>query len=280
MKKITLAAIALTMLASVSNAQLKVPQPSPTQTVTQAFGIGEIKIEYSRPSVKGRVIFGDLVPYGKVWRTGANQATKITVGDDIKINGNALAAGTYALYTMPNAAEWDVMFYKDLTLGGNVADYKAENEVLRVKVKPTAMMDKMENFTINVNNITATACTIDLLWDKTKVSIPVSTEIDTKVMANIEKEMNDKRPYHQAATYYYDNNKDMTKALEWENKAAEANPKAYWVFHQKAKIQVKLKDYAGAIKSAETSLALATEDKDGAYIKMNETLIADIKKMK
>lgn len=280
MKKITLAAIALTMLASVSNAQLKVPQPSPTQTVTQAFGIGEIKIEYSRPSVKGRVIFGDLVPYGKVWRTGANQATKITVGDDIKINGNVLAAGTYALYTMPNAAEWDVMFYKDLTLGGNVADYKAENEVLRVKVKPTAMMDKMENFTINVNNITATACTIDLLWDKTKVSIPVSTEIDTKVMANIEKEMNDKRPYHQAATYYYDNNKDMTKALEWENKAAEANPKAYWVFHQKAKIQVKLKDYAGAIKSAETSLALATEDKDGAYIKMNETLIADIKKMK
>lgn len=280
MKKITLAAIALTMLASVSNAQLKVPQPSPTQTVTQAFGIGEIKIEYSRPAVKGRVIFGDLVPYGKVWRTGANQSTKITVGDDIKINGSALAAGTYAMYTMPNAAEWDVMFYKDLTLGGNVADYKAENEVLRVKVKPTAMMDKMENFTININNIMPTSCTIDLLWDKTKVSIPVTMEIDTKVMANIEKEMADKRPYHQAATYYYDNNKDMTKALEWENKAAEANPKAYWVFHQKAKIQMRLNDKAGAMKSAETSLALATEDEDGAYIKMNESLIADIKKMK
>ena len=280
MKKITLAAIGLTMLASVSNAQLKVPQPSPTQTVTQAFGLGEIKIEYSRPAVKGRVTFGDLVPYDKIWRTGANQATKITVGDDIKINGSALAAGTYALYTMPNTAEWNVMFYKDLTLGGNVDDYKAENEVLRVKVKPAASMDKMENFTINVNNITATSCTIDLLWDKTRVSIPVTTEIDDKVMKTIEKEMGDKRPYHQAATYYYDNNKDMAKALEWESKAAEANPKAYWIFHQKAKIQVKLKDYAGAMKSAQTSLALATEDKDGSYIKMNETLIADIKKMK
>ncbi len=279
MKKITMAAVALTMMASVSNAQLKTPQPSPLQTVTQAFGLEEIKIEYSRPAVKGRVIFGDLVPYDKIWRTGANQATKITVGSDVKVGGMPLASGTYAMYTIPNAAEWNVMFYKDLTLGGNVDEYKAENEVVRIKVKPTAALDKTENFTININNITSTSCTIDLSWDKTRVSIPVTTEIDEKVMKNIEKEMGDKRPYFSAATYYYDNNKDMNKALEWINKAAEANPKAYWVLHAKAKIQVKLKDYAGAVKTAQNSLAVATEEKDGGYIKMNETLIAETTKM-
>lgn len=278
MKKITTLILA-TGIAFTSQAQLKTPQPSPFQSVTQAFGLGDIKIEYSRPSVKDRVIFGDLVPYNKVWRTGANASTKITIGDDVKIAGNALPAGTYALYTMPSQTEWQVMFYKDLTLGGNTDDYKKEDEVLNIKVKPAAMADKMETFTINVNNITPTSCTIDLLWDKTKVSIPVTTDIDAKIMKNIDKEMSDNKPYYQAASYYYDNGKDLNKALEWINKAAEKNPNAYWVLHTKAKIQYKLKDYSGAIKSAEASLAKAKESGDNSYIKQNEKLIADAKKM-
>jgi hypothetical protein len=280
LKKINTTLLVLAMACTTQvHAQLKVPQPSPSQTVTQAFGIGEIKIEYSRPSVKGRVIFGDLVPYNAIWRTGANQSTKLTFTDEVTIGGKALASGTYALYSMPTATEWDMMIYKDLTLGGNVSEYKAENEVLRFKVKPVAINDKMEMFTIGVNNITPTTCSIDLVWDKLKVSIPVTTDIDEKVMKQIDKEMGDKRPYLSAANYYYDNNKDMNKALEWANKAVEANPKAYWALHTKAKIQVKLKDYKGAIKTAETSLSLAKEEQDGSYVKMNENLIAEAKKL-
>jgi DUF2911 family protein len=262
-------------------AQIKTPAPSPTQTVTQAFGLGEIKIEYSRPGVKGRVIFGELVPYGKVWRTGANQSTKITLSDTVKINNTAVVPGTYAIYTMPGQAEWDIMLYKDLTLGGDVADYKTANELMRFKAKPVAISDKMETFSIQINNVTSTSCSVDLVWDKTKVSIPVTTDIDTRIEKQIAKELapGDRKPYYAAASYYYDNNKDLNKALEWANIAVENNPDAYWMSHLKAKIQLKMKDYAGAIKSAEMSMAKATADKNDDYVKLNEKLLAEAKKM-
>lgn len=280
MQKFTTSLVALIIATTTTSmAQLKTPQPSPTQSLTQAFGLGEIKVEYSRPSVKGRTVFGDLVPYGKIWRTGANQSTKVTFGADTKINGNDIAPGTYALYTIPNTTDWEIIFYKDLTLGGNVGDYKKEDEMMRFKVKPMATADKMETFTININNITPTSCSIDLLWDKTKVSIPVTTNIDENVMKQIDKAMGDNKPYFQAANYYYENDKDLNKAQEWINKAVENNPKAYWVLHTKAKIEYKLKNYPEATKAAEQSLALAKESSDNSYIKMNEKLIADVKKM-
>lgn len=264
-----------------TNAQpvLKTPAPSPLQTVTQAFGLGEVKVEYSRPSVKGRVVYGDLVPYGKIWRTGANQATKITVGEDLKINGNAIAAGTYALYTIPGQTEWEILIYKDLTLGGNVADYKAENELMRFKVKASSMNDKLETFTIAFNDLTSTTCNMDLVWDKTRVSIPMMADIDGKITKNIETIMNgDKRPYFTAANYYLETGKDLTKALEWANKAVEGNPDAYWISHVKAKIQHKLGDAKGATATATMSLEKAKADKDDHYTALNEKLIAEIKK--
>jgi hypothetical protein len=270
-------------LASHLQAQtLKTPAPSPLQTIKQNFGLGEIGVEYSRPSAKGRVIIGDVVPYGSIWRTGANSATKITLGEDTKIEGNPIAAGTYALYTMPGKDAWDLMFYKDLTLGGDVGEYKKENEVLRVSVKPTALTQKVETFTINIADVTATTCNVELLWEQTRVAFKVTTEIDAKVMKSIETAMApaDKRPYYSAASYYYENNKDMKQALEWIEKAVDQNPKAYWVHHLKAKIQLKLKDAKGAIETAEKSKALAMEDKDDAYVKNNEKLIAEAKGMK
>src|ERR1700739_2396478 len=133
--------------------QLKVPAPSPAQTIKQSFALGEVTFEYSRPSAKGRVIFGDVVPFGKIWRTGANATTKITFTDDVKLEGNEVKAGTYGLYTIPNKDSWDIMLYKDLTLGGNVADYKTENEVVHFKVKPTALANKIESFTINMADV-------------------------------------------------------------------------------------------------------------------------------
>lgn len=261
---------------------LKTPAPSPLQTIKQSFGLGEVSIEYSRPSAKGRVIYGDVVSFGNIWRTGANSSTKITISEDTKIEGNAIAAGTYAVYTLPGKDAWDIMFYKDLTLGGNVGEYKKEDEVLRVSVKPSALTQKVETFTINFADMTATSCNVELVWEQTRVAFKMTTEIDAKVMKSIETAMApaDKRPYFSAASYYYDNNKDMKQALEWIDKAIEQNPKAYWVLHLKAKIQLRLKDSKGAIETAEKSKALAMEDKDDAYVKNNDKLIAEAKGMK
>lgn len=274
-------ALCLALAAHISNAQLKVPAPSPKQTLEQDFALSTIKIEYSRPGVKGRTVFGDVVPYGKVWRTGANQSTKITFGDDVKVEGKDLKAGTYALYTVPNKDSWDVMFYKDLTLGGNVADYKTENEVLRIQVKPTALANPVETFTINVADIKPNTANIEMCWANTRAAFNVTTDIDTRIMKNIEANVEkDNRPYYQAATYYLDNDKDLNKALTWVNKAIESNPDAYYMMHTKAKIQLKLKDYAGAIATAEQSKAKAAEEKNDDYVRMNDKLIAEAKAKK
>jgi tetratricopeptide (TPR) repeat protein len=277
-----LCSLSLAVLCCVGNVNsqtIKTPAPSPLQTIKQNFGISEVSLEYSRPSVKNRVIFGDVVPYGKIWRTGANASTKITIGEDTKIEGNALPAGTYAIYTIPNADSWDIMFYKDLNLGGDVGNYKKENEVLRITEKVTALPNKVETFTINFADMTYTVCNVEMQWEKTRVAFTISTEIDAKVMKNIETVMapNDRRPYYNAASYYYDNNKDLKQALEWINKAVELTPDAYWVWHLRAKIQLKLKDNKAAIESAEKSKALALKDKDDAYVKNNEKLIAEAK---
>jgi hypothetical protein len=272
--------LALTILLG-SNAiaqQLKVPAASPSQTVKQAFGISEITIEYSRPSVKGRVIFGDVVPFGKIWRTGANSTTKITFGDDVKIEGVDVKAGTYGFYTIPNADSWEIMLYKDLTLGGNVANYKIENEVIRVKAKPITLANKVETFTMGLADITSTTTNIELTWENTRVTVSVVTEIDSKIMKTIESTIvQDTRPFYQAASYYYENNKDLKQALEWTEKAINANPKAYWVVLLKAKIQLKLNDKKGAITTANLVIYMATIEKDDSFIKQAEKLIVSAK---
>jgi len=273
------AVIALTLATTAVKAQLKVPAPSPLQTIKQAVGLSDITIEYSRPGVKGRTIYGDVVPFGKVWRTGANGATKITFGEDVKVEGNAVAVGTYALYTTPNKESWEIMLYKDLTLGGNVADYKKENELLRFVVKPKPLNDKVETFTIDVADVTSNSAIIELNWEKTRVSFNVTADIDTKIMKNIEAGVvNDNRPYFQAASYYYDNNKDMAKAGEWIDKAIAANPNAFWMVMLKAKIQAKQNDKKGALASADRVIVLATEAKNDDYVAMAKKFIADNKK--
>lgn len=275
-------AVIAILSTNVTAQQLKTPAPSPSQTVKQAFGLGEITIDYSRPSVKGRTIFGDVVPFGKVWRTGANGSTKLTFSDDVSLDGNAVKAGTYALYTVPNKDSWEVMLYKDLSLGGNVADYKAENEVLRFKTTPMAAPTKVETFTITLAEVMPTAATLEIVWEATKISVKVATSIDEKIMKNITAAMSpvDARPYFAAASYYYENGKDLNKALEWANKAIEQNPKAFWISHLKAKILLKNKDYKNAIATAEQSLATAKTEKNEDYVKMNEKLIVDAKKGK
>lgn len=280
-KQNVLALAAATVLSLNAAAQLKVPAPSTSQTVKQAFALSDVTVDYSRPGIKGRTVYGDLVPFGKTWRTGANASTKITFGEDVKIEGSDLKAGTYAMYSVPNKDSWEIMFYKDLTLGGNVADYKVENEVLRVKVKPTAIASNVENFTINFADIKPNSMNVELLWEKTRVAFNVTANIDEKIMKNIENTVvKDSRPYFQAANYYYENDKDMKQALAWADKAAEQNPKAYWVMALKGKIQLKLKDAKGATETAGKVIELAKADQNDDYVKIGEKIITDSKSIK
>jgi hypothetical protein len=275
MKKIV---FALLLLASmqVSAQALKVPVTSPLQTVKQQFALSDISVEYSRPGARSRTIFGIVVPFGKIWRTGANGSTKITFGDDVTIEGKAVKAGTYALYTIPNANEWTFMLYNDLKLGGDVSNYKTENEVMRFTAKPLIQKDEVETFTIDMQNILPTSMEIDLVWQNTRVGFTVNTDIDERIMKNIQSSVEkDNRPYYQAASYYYDNNKDMTKALEWVSKATEQNPDAYWMWAKKAQIQAKMGDKKGAILTATKAGELAKADGDDAYQRITRQIIED-----
>lgn len=274
------AAGALLLLSHATIGQaLKVPAPSPVQTIKQAFALSDISLEYSRPSVKGRVIFGDLVPFGKIWRTGANGATKITFGEDVKVDGVALTAGTYAIYSIPNKDSWELMFYKDLSLDGNVAEYKKENEVAKLVLKTKTIADKIECFTMDISDITSSSAMINLTWEKTRVGFTVVADIDTRIMKAIDANVvQDNRPYFQAASYYYESNKDLIKAAEWADKAFAANPNAYWILMLKAKIQAKQKDKKAAIITAEQVITIATEGKNDDYVKQAKDLIAEMKK--
>ncbi len=278
-KTLTSAVAIVAITNSSLSAQLKVPAPSPSGTIKQAVGLSDITIEYSRPGTKGRVIYGDLVPFGKIWRTGANGATKITFGEDVKVEGLDVKAGTYAIYSIPNKDSWEIMLYKDLTMGGDVAAYKKEDEVLRIMVKPSALNDKVETFAINVTDITSSTANIELLWEKTKVSFKVTADIDSKIMKAIDANViKDNKPYYQAARYYYDTDKDLIQAGLWADKAIEANPKAYWIVLLKAKIQLKAGDKKAAAITAQQVITLAKEDKNEDYVKMGQEVIDSAKK--
>ncbi|WP_018479712.1 DUF2911 domain-containing protein [Pontibacter roseus] len=264
---------------------IAMPAASPMSTVTQKVGLADVTVTYSRPSVKGRSIFGgDVVPYGKVWRTGANNSTTIKFSDDVTIQGKKVPAGEYALLTIPAQNEWTIILYKDTKLGGNVAAYKQENDQLRFTVKPQTNPRAVESFTINFANLKSNSADLEILWDKTIASFPIETDVDSKVMAQIqERVVNSKEVspalYAAAANYYYDNNKDMKQALEWIQKANANDPK-FWNLHAQAKIQAKLKDYKGAVKTAEQSIALAKKENNDDYVRMNEKAIAEWKKAK
>jgi len=279
--KTTLLGFALAGLSVPAFAQLNTPAPSPFQSVTQAFGLDEIKIEYSRPGVKDRLIYGGLVPYDKVWRTGANASTKITFGKNIRVNGKDVKPGTYALYTIPGKEQWSLMLYNDLKLGGDVAKYNTADEYARFTAKPRRLAEKHETFTIAINNMTYSTCTIDLIWENTIVSLSVESNHDAEIMKQIAEIMPDSvdnRPYFRAAAYYYENGKDMAMALKWIDKAAAQNPEAFWITHMKAKIQAKMKNYTGAIETANQSKALASSKDNADYVSLNDKLIAEIKK--
>lgn len=275
MKKVVV--LLFVLLSAGAFAQgIKTPAPSPTQTLKQDFALSSIEINYSRPAAKGRKIFGDLVPFGKIWRTGANAATKVTFGEDVKVGGMPVKAGSYAIYSVPTAGDWEIIINKGANNSG-LTGYKTEDDVARFTVKSMQLPMMIENFTIILGNLTASSADIQILWENTAVQIPVVADIDTKIMAQISSAMTvDSRPYFQAASYYFDNGKDNAKALEWANKAVEAQPTAFWVMHLKAKIQAKAGDKTGAKATALKSIELAKEAKNDDYVVLNQKLIATL----
>lgn len=280
MKKLSalLSTAAICMLAAApAFAQgIKMPAPSPTQTIKQDFGLSAVEVTYSRPAMKDRTIMGDLVPYGKLWRTGANAATRIKFGEDVKLNGTAIPQGEYVLYTIPNQGGWEIVINKGLKNWG-VDGYKQEEDVARFKAEAQELPFPIQSFMILFEDVRPSAMTMMLMWDKTLVPIEVTADIDGKVMAQIDEAMKtDKKPYFQAAAYYFETNRDLKTALGWADAATKENPKAFWIYHLKAKIQAKAGDKAGAKATAEQSISLAKEAKNADYVALNEKLIATL----
>ncbi len=280
MKKFTFLLVAV-CLSFAAIAQLETPAPSPTGTITQKVGLTEVKLEYSRPSAKGRVVFGKLVPYGEMWRVGANASTKFTVGANCTIEGQKLEKGTYAIYVTPTADAWEIIFNKDLTLWGTDG-YKKEMDALRVSVKTDRLTDRAETFTIDVVNLTNNGCDVVFMWDNTKASFHVGLNTDEDVMAAIKKTMDgpSASSYARAAQYYADNGKDLKQALAWMDKAIAMEGEKYWWLRQKSLMQAGLNDYKGAITTAQRSIELAKVDNDAHYVQMNEDSIAEWTKKK
>ena len=277
MKKSILILSSILVFSLAQSQTISFPQASPTTTVSQNFATSKIELSYSRPSAKGRKIYGDVVPFGSIWRTGANSATTISFGEDVKINNTEIKSGKYGLLTIPGATEWTIILTKDLTVT-NAQAYKQENDVLRFSVKPETLPYFTETFEIEIANVKTNQVDIELIWEKTSVSFTIKTDLDSKLSKQIAEVMGkDSRPYYQSANWYYENGKDLKTAYEWVNKAVDANPNAFWVLHLKAKIQKSLKDYNAAIATATISLEKAKADGDEAYVKNNEKLINDIK---
>jgi len=277
MRKLIFCAAAFAVSLVVKAQSIKTPLPSPPQTIKQDFGVSSIELSYSRPGIKGRKVFGDLVPYGKVWRTGANNATTLTFGDDVTVGGVKIAAGKYGLLTIPDKDNWTVIISKQVDVT-NPADYKQESDVVRVNVKPMVMKDKIETFTMQFANVKSSTCDLQLMWENTGLIVPISSDVESVVMKQIDDAMNkDNHPYFQAALYYLNSGKDLNQALAWFDKAIEQQPDGYWIYHQRANTLAKLGRKDEAKIAAEKSIQLAKDAKNDDYVRLNEKLLDQLK---
>ena len=277
------------LLSGAAQAQISTPQPSPKASVQQRVGLTDVTVTYSRPSLRARMGFGDatskaVVSFGQRWRTGANGSTLIKFSDDVTVEGQKVAAGEYAIYTVPGKTEWQVMLSKNTKLGANVEGYKDDENVASFKVKPYKLPAKVETFTIDFTDLTPATANVDMQWDQTGAKFKVLTDVETKVMAQInQKVVQNASPSSgdlaASAVYYLDNDKDLKQALAWMEQANAKDPK-FWNVLTEAKIRMKMKDYKGAITAAEQSKKLATDAKNMEYVKMNDDLIAQAKKAK
>lgn len=263
----------ITEVSTDKKLKITTPQSSPIARVEQRVGLTDISIEYSRPGVKGRTIFGNLVPYGKTWRTGANANTTITFSTDVTIDGNIIKAGSYGIYSVPNKDIWEVLFYSETNKRGVPKDWDESKVVFKTNVEAVGMPMNIETFTIMFNELTNSSAVMGLLWEQTFIGIKIEVPTDQIVMGTINKVMSSNptaNDYYNAAIYYNHQNKDLQQANEWMEKAMSLTEKpAFWQLRQQSLIVAKIGNAKKAIEIAKKSLALSKEAENDAYIKMN-----------
>ncbi len=251
------------------------PQPSSSQTVIQGFGLGLITLTYSRPNTKGRKIFGDVEPYDKVWRTGANSATVIKFTDDVMMEGNKVPAGEYGLFSIPGRDQWTIILSKKPKQWGAYS-YSQADDYLRFSVKPAKLQAAVETFTLQFENMYPTSGELHLLWQNTALTMHLTCDIDATVMARIDSAMKtDKKPYYEAVIYYWNNNKDMNQALLWANQLETIPGMPPMVAKLwKARVLLKKGDKSAAATTAQEGIKAATEAKSDEYIRLNTEVVA------
>lgn len=282
MKKVLVVLFAMAGL--IAEAQVQSPSPSPAAVVSTVVGLTDVKVEYSRPKAKGRKIFGAgtefLTPYSQMWRTAANNGSRVTFSDDVKFGGMDVPKGTYLLLTIPGATEWTVILYKDVAMGGDVSAYDKAKDQARVTAKVDKLTEKVETFTIEIADLAenSKSANLQIMWENTSVKVPITVDFDAKVMKSIEAstKVNPGNLY-QAASYYLENGKDLKQAMEWITIASASNQDAYWMWLTKAKIQKALGDKKGAMESSMASKAAAEKAKNADYVKMNDDFMKGLK---
>lgn len=275
MKRILLVALLAAISTGTALSQeLKLPALSPTARISQDFSTSNIEITYSRPSMRGRKVFGDIVAYNEPWRTGANAPTKIKIGEELQIGGQTVKPGEYVLYAIPAQSKWEIVINKGAS-NWSADGFDKNDDVARFKVKPISTGETVQTFTINISDITLNSCDLELMWEKTKVVIPIVANNNERLTASIDKSLSKPvLPYHQAASYYFETNQHLDKAYEYATKATEQNPQAFWSYHLKARIAQKLGRKKDAIEAANKSIELAKGSAlEAEYQRNNQKII-------
>jgi len=270
MKKLVLILVAFAATLTLQ-AQIAAPQPSPASTLMQRVGLTDVTVEYSRPSMRGRTIVGNLVPYDKIWRTGANARTKISFSTDVTVGDGTLKAGTYAIFTKPGASSWDVYFYTETAGGGTPQEWDDTKVAAMITAKVDLMEMPVETFTITLDDLHSSGATLGMLWENTYVGVPFMVPSKEMTLKSIDAVMagpsgND---YFSAATFYYDQGMDLQKAKMWIDKAVSMNDEAFWMMRAQSLIYAKMGDKKGAIEAAKKSMAVAKAANNADYVKMN-----------
>jgi hypothetical protein len=271
MKRITMLFCAA-LVSFAMHGQISTPAPSPFAKVKQTVGLTDVTLEYSRPSMRGRTIFGDLVPYDKLWRTGANARTKITFSDDVTIGGKELKAGSYAIFTKPGTSSWEVIFYTDADGGGTVQEWDESKVAVKTTAEVETLPMDIETFTMTFDDLHNNGATLGMLWEKSYVGVPITVPTTKKAVESIETVINgpSANDYFAAASYYFQEGKDLKKAKEWIDKAVSMNDEAFWIMREQSLIYAKMGDKKGAIEAAKRSLQVAEAAGNEDYVKMNK----------
>jgi hypothetical protein len=266
-------------------AQIQTPAPSPFSTLEQKVGLTDVTVKYSRPAMKGRKVFGDLVPFDAIWRTGANQNTTISFSDDVTVEGKELKAGTYAIFTRPNEAVWEVFFYTATDNWGTPQEWDASKVAATVKVETMDIPMPIESFTITIDDLHNNGATLGIMWENTYVGVDFTVPTVSKATKSIEETMANKEDltandYFAAGSYYFAEGMNMQQAKEWVDKAVEmGDGSAYWMMRTQSLIYAKMGDKEAAIEAAKRSLAAAQAAGNQDYVKMNKDSLQEWAKM-